>query len=363
MAGTALFIGAGDMALRMAAGLLTQGRLDRLILTDVAPQRMADQVAMLDASHDARVVLRPLDGCDHRAVAALLDEVRPDLLVQAASLIGPWSIIGSDHPVVGHLSRAGIGIQLPNQLPVLMTVMRAVRDLGLSCPVANISAPDVTHPVLAGLDLAPTVGLGNVSMQLLRARSAWRDRRLNAGEMPGPVPLLRLIGHHANVYGVMQAKAPADPDLATRVFVGEGAERDDALAYEGHGFRPGPIYNVITAAASLPVLSALLPDGEPVRFSAPAPFGLPGGYPLTIAPDGVAFDLPAGIGRDEAVAINERLAVQDGIAAIGRDSIVHFTEAARGHAEKVDPRLAEPLDPRDLSLRTRLLLEAVAGAR
>ncbi len=363
MAGTALFIGAGDMALRMAAGLLTQGRVDRLVLSDAAPQRMAEQVAMMGACHDAHVELRALDGRDHRAVAALLDEVRPDLLVQAASLVGPWSIIGSGHPVIGHLSRAGIGIQLPNQLPVLMTVMRAVRDLGLVCPVANISAPDVTHPVLAALDLAPTIGLGNVSMQLLRARAAWRERRFAAGEAMAPPPLLRLIGHHSNVYGVMQAMAPADAALSTRVFVGEEGTRDDGLAYEGHPFAAGPIYNVITGAAALPVLSALLPDGAPVRFSAPAPFGLPGGYPLTIAPDGIAFDLPEGISREEAVAINESLGRQDGIAAIDGDGTVHFTQEARGHAAKADPRLAEPLNPRDLEARTRLLLDIVAAAR
>jgi len=363
MAGTALFIGAGDMAMRMAGGLLTQGRLDRAILTDAAPARMADQVAMLNASHDAHVELRALDGCDHHAVAALLSEIRPDLLVQAASLIGPWSIIGSDHPVIGHLSRAGIGIQLPNQLPVLMTVMRAVRDLGLTCPVANISAPDVTHPVLAGMGLEPTIGLGNVSMAMLRARSALRARNEARGKASGGMPLLRLIGHHSNVYGVMQASAPADPALSVRVFVGEAGERDDALAYEGHPFRPGPIYNVITGAAALPVLSALLPDGLPARLSAPAPFGLPGGYPLVIGPDNIAFDLPDGVDRDVAIAINTVLAHKDGIAAIEADGVVHFTPEACGHAALVDPRLAEPLDPRDLATRSRLLLDIVAGAR
>jgi len=364
MAGTALFIGAGDMAMRMAGGLLTQGRLDRVILTDAAPARMADPVAMLNASHDAHVELRALDGCDHHAVAALLNEIRPDLLVQAASLIGPWSIIGSDHPVIGHLSRAGIGIQLPNQLPVLMTVMRAVRDLGLTCPVANISAPDVTHPVLAGMGLEPTIGLGNVSMAMLRARSAMRARNEATGLASGATPpLLRLIGHHSNVYGVMQASAPADPALSVRVFVGEAGERDDALAYEGDPFRPGPIYNVITGAAALPVLSALLPDGRPTRLSAPAPFGLPGGYPLVVGPESIAFDLPDGVDRDAAIAINTLLAHQDGIAAIEADGVVHFTPEARGHAALVDPRLAEPLDPRDLAARTRLLLDIVAGAR
>ena len=40
-------------------------------------------------------------------------------------------------------------------------------------------------------------------------------------------------------------------------------------------------YNAVTAAATLPVLEALLPGAPPLRWSTPAPDGLPGGYPVT----------------------------------------------------------------------------------
>ena len=54
-----------------------------------------------------------------------------------------------------------------------------------------------------------------------------------------------------------------NPALAARVYLGEPGERDDSLAYEGTPFAPGPLYNVITAAAALPVLTALLPGAPP----------------------------------------------------------------------------------------------------
>ena len=362
MAGTAVVIGAGDMGLRMAEGLLTQGRLDRLVLASVGASRLRDRVAMLDSAHFCRVELVELDGRDRAAVARLLRAAGPDLVVQSASLFGPWAVIGSGHPVLRHLSAAGIGVQLPNQLPVLTNVMRAARDVGLACPVANISAPDVTHPVLAARGLAPTVGLGNVSMHLLRARSAWRARREAAGDRPGEPPPMRLVGHHCHVYGAMRARFPDDPGEAVRVYLGENGERDDRLAYEGRPFAPGPIYNVLTAASALPVLSALLPDGPEIRFSAPAPFGLPGGYPLRIGAGEVALDLPPGVARDEAVAFNAAMGRLDGVEAVEADGTVRFTEAARAHAGKVDPRLAEPLAPGDMDDRARLLLEIVASA-
>ncbi len=362
MAGTLVVIGAGDVAMKMVQGLLHQGRLDRLVLTNIRTERLRDHVDMLASAHGIPIELIELDGCDHRAVTHVLRDSNPDLILQAASLFGPWAVIGSDHPVIRHLSASGIGIQLPNQLPVLTTVMRAVRDLGLTCPVANISAPDVTHPVLATQDLAPTVGLGNVSMHLLRARQAWRTRQAASDDAISEAPLLRLIGHHCHVYGVMQANYPGNPDESTRVFLGENGERDDLLAYEGRPFAAGSIYNVITAVSALPVLSALLPDGPATRYSTPAPFGHPGGYPLHIEAGKIAFDLPPGVSEADAVAFNWAMGKLDGIEAIDADGTAHFTETACAHAAKVDPRLAEPINPNDLEERTRLLLEVVNAA-
>jgi hypothetical protein len=49
--------------------------------------------------------------------------------------------------------------------------------------VANLSLPDLTHPILERVGLAPTVGLGNVAMMLIRARAALRSREPE-GELP-----------------------------------------------------------------------------------------------------------------------------------------------------------------------------------
>lgn len=356
-----LVIGAGDVGLRMATGLLQQARILRLTLADRAPERIRGQVAMLASCYDCSIELVALDGTDHRAVTGLLQKSRPDLVLQSASLFGPWSIIGRDHPAARHLCAAGIGVQLPIQLPVLTTVMRAVRDLGLDIPVANVSVPDIAHPILQCAGLAPTIGLGNVSMLHFRTRAALRARRDRRGELAAQSPLIRLIGHHHHVYGVMQCQPPEDPTLAVRVYLGEEGRRDDAAAYEGTPFAPGPVYNVLTAAAGIPVLTALLPGADPLRFCAPAPLGLPGGYPVSISNGRVALDLPAAVSEEEAVSFNRQIGTFDGIDTIDGDGTVHFTRAAMAHGANVDPRLCEPLRPTHLEERTALLVDILAG--
>jgi len=219
-------------------------------------------------------------------------------------------------------------------------------------PVANLSLPDITHPVLQTRGLAPTIGLGNVSMQLLRVRAALRAR---TAETAADLPLIRLVGHHKHVYGVMTAEAPADPEARVRVYLCEEGRRADELAYRGYPLAPGIDHNVVTAACALPVLLALLPGAEPLRFSAPAPLGLPGGYPVRIVEGAVALDLPPGADLGEIAASHRRIGRGDGVEEIAADGTVIFTEAARTAVAALDPALAEPLALDEAGARFELL--------
>ena len=353
-----LLLGAGDVGLQIADGLLRRGGIRRLTVADVNAQAGA-RVAMLNSCHSALVAFVELDALDDAAMERLLRHSRPDLVVQCASLISPWSIIGREHPTARALGAAGIGIQLPLQLPIVITLMRALRDLGWTIPVANLSMPDIIHPLLETRGLAPTIGLGNVSILLLRCLAAWK-RREQRDARPGD-PLLRVIGHHCQVYDVMQAQRPSHEPDRVRVYLGAAGDRDDELAYLGESIMPGRIYNVITAASTLPVLGALLPGAAAVRFSAPAPFGLPGGYPLRFERQQPLLDLPIGVDLDDAVRYNRRLGRRDGVDTIDSSGVVHFTEAARSAVQALDPALAEPLDCDDLAERGRRLREVIAA--
>ncbi len=359
MSAVVLFIGSGDVGLKIADGLLRQGGVSRLILSDIGAGRAKRHVAMLHCCHEAYIDFEEVDALDARALARMVHKVQPDLIIQAASLISPWSIIGRDHPTAKALNTAGIGVQLPAQLPIVMNVMQVVRDIGLTVPVANLSMPDFIHPILAARGLAPTIGLGNASIIHLRAMAALKQRQQTRDSHSEW--LIRVIGHHKQVYDVMQATPPDDVQKHVRVYIGEEGQREDGLAYMGTPFPPGPIYNVITAASALPVLGALLPDAPPRRFSAPGPLGLHGGYPVTIDQGSVTLDLPDGVDMAEACAYNQRMGALDGVAQIEPDGMVWFTQAAADAVRDVAPCLAEPLDPWNLTDRTRRLRKIVSG--
>src|SRR5436853_161796 len=94
---------------------------------------------------------------------------------------------------------------------------------------------DVVGMVRSTTDVAARIGLANVTRQLLRVRGALRAGLGSDAELP----LVRVIGHHNQVYPVMRVEPPADPNERVRVFLGEHGERADHLAYIGHPYTAG----------------------------------------------------------------------------------------------------------------------------
>jgi hypothetical protein len=313
--------------------------------------------ASISSSSDCLVEPVRLDALRQEQVTELLARISPELVVAAAALRSPWALVGRDDAASRGVAAAGLALRLPYQLPVVLTVMRAARAAGYHGPIANLSFPDVTGPILRRLGLAPTVGLGNAGMVLLRVRAA-----LRTGAPDAELPLVRVLGQHSQVYAVMQAREPVSPDERCRVYVGEEGRRNDGLAYQAPAMVPGVGYNAVTAAATLPVLEALLPGAAPLRWSTPAPGGLPGGYPVRIASGSVALDLPPELTPALAIAFNERMGRADGVERIDEDGTVHFTSACHEAIAAFAPDLAEPLAVDDLLARAARLDAVLAQA-
>ena len=336
-----LVIGPGDMGARIVAGLARTPGVRELVLAGVPATAGQEAVGMVRSTSDVAARFIAADCSEPAAVEELLTETSPDVIVQCASLMSPWALSGRTDAVARALAAAGLGVMLPMQLPVVRAVMCAVRATGFTGPVANLSYPDVANVVLDRLGLAPAIGLGNVTMQLLRVRGALRAHL-------GPdadLPLVRVIGHHNQVYPVMRAEPPDDPDDRVRVFLGEEGERADHLAYVGHPYAAGVVYNHVTAAACVRVVQALLPGAGTTRISAPAPFGLPGGYPVIIEDGTISLDLPPGQELDEVTAWQSSIGRHDGVDSIAADGTTTFTEQARDAVAAVAPWLAEALHP------------------
>ena len=349
MAGKVLIIGAGDAGQRIARNLALRERVESVTLAGLTQGRGARLAALIDASGAVPTTFVPLDGTNQGDVEDLLRTERPDVIVNSASLLPPLGAMGRRDQVFDALQMAGLGITLSAQLPIIFTVMRAVKEVGTGAPVANLSFPDVTNEILDKAGLAPHIGLGNVTIQWLKVRAELRRRGHGAS-------LVRLIAHHNHVMKVMGCEPPTDPAHWPRIYLGDNGERDDKLAFAGTALTravlpSGTSFNELTSASATHVVEALLPEAPPARLSAPAPQGLPGGWPVTIANGAVELDLPPAVTVDEASVFLRQIAHGDGIEKVEDDGTVVFTDAARDAVAKIDPTLAEPLHYADADKR------------
>lgn len=353
-----LIIGLGDIGRRLAAGLAQYGGVSELI---VAGRNLAEGpalAALLAACGETRVRFAKVDASQRPSIEQLLRRERPDIVIQCASLISPWYLSAHPGPRAMTIQAAGFAAQLPAQLPLIMNVMQAVRSIDFRGSVINCSYPDVTNPILARMGLAPTIGIGNVSMIRLRVLAVLRERG-SSGEKSSSdnLPLVRVLAHHAHVTRVVLSRSPEDAGSRPQVYLGENddIQRANELAYAGTPLQSNLGLNALSVSSGLPVICAFLADSAPLRTSAPGPAGLPGGYPILIADRKITLDLPPDLSLDEAVDFQNQSARLDGVEAIADDGTVIFTEAARQSLRKVDPRLAEPLHPSQAEERFRVL--------
>ncbi len=334
----------GDLGTRLAQTLAERGLATELKL--VSRGELAAQWAqLLRLGTDCRVSSERADGLDLASIAKVLASFEPDLIIQSASLLSPFALLESGAPAAVGISKAGFALQVAAHLPIIITLMRAHAYLGMSCPVINCSFPDLSHPILWRMGLAPTAGIGNVAM-IARFLEEARGQR-GKGR-------LRIIAHHAHVTPFLTG-APAGPTLPLPIAEesGERLTEEDLVTHSR--LKPGRHFNYLTAATAIPLISALLDENISVRTHAPGVFGLPGGYPISVARKSVELDLPAGISRDEAVALNNVCARADGVERIESDGTLVYTEDARRTAKPFCAELAEPLSPKNLQSRLGVL--------
>jgi hypothetical protein len=349
MTARVLLIGLGDLGQRLATGLAGLNGIGELLLAGRRAETGVPLARLLAACGEARVRFLPLDASDGAACEQLLRRHAPDLIIHCACRLSPWYLTGRPHPAAEALRAAGFAAQLPAQLPLLMTVMTAVRTVGFTGPVVNCSYPDVTHPILAHLGLAPTIGIGNVGMMAARVRTALR-------EQGSPVPLVRVLGHHSQVTPVVLSRAPEDPLLHPRVYLGEEGRSADEWAFAGGPLVSDRSLNALSAADGLRTVMALLPGAAPLRTSAPGPLGLPGGHPVRLSAGRVELDYPEALTPQEALTLQQRWARLDGLARIEGDGTAVLTEESQAALRQLDPALAEPLSPAQAAHRCELLL-------
>ena len=356
MTATVLIIGVGDLARHIVLGLAGSGQVSNIILASRNQQRGDSVAGLISSSHPVICQFRQLDGLDQHQVGQAITAIEPDLILQNASLMGPYDLVGRTDPVAMALSRLGRGPLLPVQLSVAMSVMAAAQAVGYDGPIANLSLPDVTNPILHRLGLTPTLGLGNAEILRRRIQSLLLAQR---GGTVEALPLIRVVAHHSQVARALNSQAPEDLADRVRVYLGEKGERADHLAYQSSALPVGPHHNIVTSAAAVQVLLAMLPGARPMRTSAPGPMGLPGGVPVIVSGKDVQLDLPPGVDLDEMIRFQNQMARFDGVADIAADGTTTFTKEVRDTLAEFDPRLSEPLHPSQCMARWELIHSVV----
>jgi hypothetical protein len=204
---------------------------------------------------------------DLASIAKVLASFEPDLIIQSASRLSPFALLESGAPDAVGISKAGFALQIAAHLPIIITLMRAHANLGMSCPVINCSFPDLSHPILWRMGLAPTAGIGNVAM-IARFLEEARGQR-GKGR-------LRIIAHDAHVTPFLTA-THAGPTLPLPIAEenGEPLTEEDLVTHSN--LKPWRHVNYLTAATAIPLISALLDENISVRTHAPGVLGLPGG--------------------------------------------------------------------------------------
>lgn len=294
--------------------------------------RQRANLAVLAASqlgHAPSVSCVRLDLRDVDATAETLARHRPDVVLHAATLLAPRRLAQLPPAIAERIAAWPIGPWLPLQVVLAHRLMQAVARSGHATRVVVASYPDAVNPLLAGAGLAPWIGAGNIANNvpgLVRAIAGRLGCAAAAVE-------LRLVMHHAVSHRIHRRGTAGGAPFHLAVRVGgedvtarvdpEAVFSDLATAWR----RPGGTTGQLMAAASAAALIRAMLDGAPAVVHAPAPGGLPGGYPVAIAGDGAALCLPPGLTAAAAVAINEAAQRFDGIERIA-DGRVWFTDHA-----------------------------------
>ncbi|MGV9302377.1 hypothetical protein ACWDLG_03300 [Nonomuraea sp. NPDC003727] len=333
-------IGTGGLARAVCYALAVIGPPAHVTVIGRDPARTADlcHVGMARAALSGTgVSFRPqtADPSSEDALAEALAAAAPAGVLLAASSQSPWESLSAPSAWTALLRRGGFGLTLPFQAE---SAVRAGEALASACPgswFVNACFPDAVNPVLAAGGTQVLCGIGNAGLLAasLQAALGLPDQRE-----------LQVLAHHAHLY------TPASPETEARAWHQGRPLADVGTLLAGQRATSRTELNHVTGLTAARVLGCLLTGGD-LDTSLPGPLGLPGGYPVRLAAGRLSLRLPPGVDRADAVAFNQRSAVQDGVVVDG--TRVTFGPAAQQELARVAPDLADGFHVADLAPVTK----------
>lgn len=308
--------------IRIVAGDVNEDKGQRTVNTAVWTARQL--------GYHPNVEFVRLDLLDTESTAGILKRYDPDLILQCGTLQSWW--VRDYLPVAERkkLENAGLGPWTPMHLTLPYNLMRAVDNAGVSPYVINASFPDVVCPALGKVGLAPTVGIGNMSL-LVPLVEMLTSREL--GVPTRDVTVFMVGAHYLDERVELYGNTNGAPYYLRILVNGEDVtariDPNQKLRHEGLDFPrivedPREATDPV-AASAVAIVRAILQDTREI-VHAPGPRGLPGGYPVRLGREIVEVVLPEGISLEQAIRINEEDNRFDGIESIEDDGTIVITE-------------------------------------
>lgn len=303
------------------------------------------QAAALGCS--VEIVARPHDWGSVKATAALVDAAAADLVLNTASYQSA-AMLDCDNRWSRFVRACGYGVTAPLQLALARHLQEALAASRRRPRWINACYPDLVNGCLALDGPAPICGIGNVAILAEHLRQQLSLQR----DAP-----LRIVAAHLHVVQFQRGRMPGDPLPAAWL----GPDRIEPAKLAALEPLPdGASLNAFNASQAAALLWCLLVR-RPMRTHAPAPQGLPGGYPVLLTEEGASLDLPEGLDRDEAIAMNAAAVAAEGAALDG--DFIKFSPEAREILRRASPLLAEGFPVREAAEAARLLLDLRADWR
>lgn len=226
--------------------------------------------------------------------AEIIAKCKPDVIYSAATLQSWWVITTLPKPVFDDLDKARFGPWLPMHLSVVYKLMQAVKQTGMDIKVVNSAFPDACGPILKTRGLQPTVGIGNVANPVPAIRLGIANQ---LGVKLSDVKIYLACQHYFSHFVPRFGNAGGSP-YYLKIFIGgrdvtKTVDIDKVFAelptrYRRTGGLGGQILTASSAAAN----TLAIADDRREFLHAPAPDGLPGGYPVRIDANGATVELP-----------------------------------------------------------------------
>lgn len=262
--------------------------------------------------------------------AETIAHFRPTIVVCTATRQRLGGVQHLPPSLATQLARAPMGPRLPLHLSLVNKLMQAVRLSETKPLVLNAIYPDVIHPVLQKVGLAPTTGLGDLANNTPAVRLAlasYVDQPLEQVDV-------RLIMARVVSYRMSRARIEGLPFHATFLINGEDDITPQVDAHRVFEALPtilqrtsGDTGLLMTAASAMAVFEGIVKDSHDIMH-APGPCGLPGGYPICVHAQGVNIALPHYMSMHDALQINQAGLLLDGVEGIEEDGAVIFTDEA-----------------------------------